>query len=309
MSLQKIRQVFCELGSCSRWSLQLLKCRDVHEEFTYNAHDVTVTTPNAIMEFVNELAIAYTKEKGKLSKYHIVCDYDGSAVGNRIYKIEASNVLISEYCGKLMNAMASPDMKGNALEFPANSYVMKGNVVIDGVEVSIKLFTMINPFKVMKHTFAWDGDSFKVLPDKYLLLRQYVDVMMVDEIAYLFNMNGEKLFNMERAYKIICRNKVEDIIGSGIVSDKNTFRQYATSGHNPRRFVAFDENRLRRISSDENFKNRMAEKFGIVKTAEGIFDSSISDNVDRIVKFLCKKGMVDPMDDSPVEVESVRQWG
>lgn len=308
MSLQKIKQVFSKLDNCTMWSLQLLNAREVHGEFVYNAHDIVVTTPNAIMEFIKELEAAYTKEKGRLSKYQTVCYYDGSTEGDRIYKIERSSELIRESGEKLLHAMANPDMKGNALDFPASAYVLKGNILIDGIQRSIKLFTIISPFKVFKHTFAWDGDSFKALPDKYLLLRRYVDVAMVNDIVYLFNMNGEKLFNMERAYKSICRNKVEDIISSGIVSDEGMFRQYATSGYNPRKFVSYDENRLRKIKDDASFKNRIAGKFGIIQTPDGIFDSSDSENVNRIVKFLCKKGMIDPVNDDPVEVEGARQW-
>lgn len=39
------------------WSLQLLNAREVHGEVVYNAHDIVVTTPNAIMEFIKELNV------------------------------------------------------------------------------------------------------------------------------------------------------------------------------------------------------------------------------------------------------------
>lgn len=286
----------------------MLNTREKKGEFVCNAHDITVTTPDAILEFIRALEDTYAKEKGKLSKYQMVCDYDGSAIENRIYKIALSDELISESYTELVRAMNHPDMKGNALDFSANAYVLKGNVLIDGEKVSLRLFTIINPFKALKHTFGWDGDSFKVLPDRYLMLREHVDVVIMDDTAYLLNMNGEKLFNMERAYRAICSDRVEDIIHSRIVSDEELFRKYATSGHNPRRFVSFDENRLRKMEGDADFKTRMAEKFGIKQTPEGVFDSSEGDNVDRIVKFLCKKGMIDPVNDDPVEVESARKW-
>lgn len=308
MSLQKITQIFHKLSNCTTWSLQLINASEIHGEFVYNAHDIMVTTPDAIIEFIRESELAYTKEKGRLSKYQMVWDYDGSTEGDRIYKIEFSSELISASGEKLIHAMANQDMKGNALDFSANAYVLKGNILIDEIPASVKLFTIISPFKILKHTFMWDGDSFKVLSDKYLSLRRYVDVVMIDNTVYLFNMDGEKLFNIERAYKSICHNKIEDIISSGIVSDESMFRRYATSGHNPRKFVSFDENRLRKMKDDANFKNRMAGKFRIIQTPEGIFDSSDSENVSRIVKFLCKKGMIDPVNDDPVEVEGARQW-
>ena len=139
-------------------------------------------------------------------------------------------------------------------------------------------------------------------------MHRYIDVAMIDNMIYMFNMKGEKLFNMERAYRAICQNKLEDVIASGIVSNEDGFRKYAQSGHNPRKFVSFDENRLQKLRDDISFKNKMAEKFGIRQTPEGTFDSSDSDNVNRIVKFLCKKGMIDPANDGPVEVEGAKRW-
>ena len=129
MSLQKIKKTFDNLPSCTAWSLQLLNARAINGESAYNAHDITVTTSEAIIQFTEELAQTYTKEKGRLSKYQMVCDYDGSALENRIYKIENSSELISESYNKLINAMDNADMKGNALEFSANAYVLRGNVL------------------------------------------------------------------------------------------------------------------------------------------------------------------------------------
>ncbi len=308
MSLQKINQAFGQLGSCTAWSLQLLHAREAADSFAYNAHSVTVTTPDAIASFVKELSGAYTGPKGKLASYQTVCDYDGSAVGHTLYRMDASGELIREACEKLLHAMSHPDMRGNALEFPANAYVLKGNVFLDETQVPVKLFTIINPFKALKHTFLWDKDSFHALPGKSLALRGYVDVAMLGDTVYLFNMNGEKLFNMERAYRSICQSRLEDVVASGIVSDADLFRRYAGSGHNPRKFVAFDENRLRKLRDDTHFREKMSEKFNIRQTPEGAFDSDDHDNVNRLVKFLCQKGMLDPANDDPVEVEGARRW-
>lgn len=303
-----MKEIFCKLSSSSAWSLQLLNARVHRGVFMCNAHEITVTTSNALIEFIRELESAYTKEKGRLSEYQAVCEYDGSTIGNCIYKIESSDNLISESCNKLIDAVYNPDMRGNALDFPANAYVLKGNVFIEGESIPIKLFTIINPFKVLKHTFACDGDSFKMLSDRYLALRGYIDVAMIGNMIYLFNMNGEKLSNMERAYKAICNKGIEDIIYSEILSDENMFRKYAASGHNPRRFVSYDEERLQKVRSDLNFRNKMANKFGIDQTPEGKLDSSNSNNVNKIVKFLCRKGMIDPVNEAPVEVEGARRW-
>lgn len=308
MSLQRIRQVFEKLDACAGWEIQLLNSRIVQGKTAYNAQDINVITPDAVRDFVSGLAKTYRKERGKLSEYEEVCAYDGSSIGRKIYRLEASDPLICESCEKLESAMENPDMQGNALEFPANAYVLKGRVWEEEENVDVKLFTLISPFILLKHAFAWDGESFKAIPDKYLSLRGYVEVLMLDQTVYMFRMNGEKLFQMERAYRTICRNKVEDVIADKIVSDVKTFRKIATTGYNPRRFVAFNESALKRFKEDSDFKSRIAEKFDIELTKEGEVESSDEKNVNRFVKFLCKRGMIDPVSEDPVETEGARKW-
>lgn len=309
MTIQEMRSVFEKLNTCQEWSLQLLKFGKVRNEFSYNTHNVTITTQNALTEFMESLADIYIGRNGKMDSFQEVVDYDGSTIGSRIHRIELTNPLVSESYGKLATAMDSPDMAGNALEFSASAYVLKGSIEEgDGAVSDIRLFTIINPFKTLKHTFSWDGDSFKVIPTKTLALRQHFDVMIWGDAVYMFSLSGEKLFDMERAYRQVCANKVEEIVCTGILSDDETFRQYASSGYNPRRFVAFDSNRLQKIKNDIVFRNKMAEKFGIIQGDNETYDSSDKDNVERIVKFLCKKGMLDPIDENPVEVEGSKQW-
>lgn len=309
MTIQEMRSILEKLNTCQEWSLQLLKLGKVRNEFSYNTHNVTITTQNALCNFVGSLADIYIGRNGKMDSFQEVEDYDGSTIGSRIYRIELANPLVSESYGKLASAMNRPDMAGNALDFSASAYVLKGSIgKADGTVSDIRLFTIINPFRTLKHTFSWDGDSFKVLPAKTLALRPHFDVMIWDNTAYLFNLNGEKLFDMERAYRQVCADKVEEIIDTGILSDHETFRQYASSGYNPRRFVAFDSNRLQKIKNDTVFRKKMSEKFGIIQRDDETYDSSDKNNVERIVKFLCKKGMLDPVDENPVEVEGSKRW-
>lgn len=144
MSLLRIRQVFEKLDACAGWEIQLLNSRIVQGKTAYNAQDINVITPDAVRDFVSGLAKTYRKERGKLSEYEEVCAYDGSSIGRKIYRLEASDPLICESCEKLESAMENPDMQGNALEFPANAYVLKGRVWEEEENVDVKLFTLIS---------------------------------------------------------------------------------------------------------------------------------------------------------------------
>ena len=51
----------------------------------------------------------------------------------------------------------------------------------------------------------------------------------------------------------------------------------------------------------------MAKKFEIPLVGNR-FDTSVDGVSEKIVKLLCKKGMVDPFEDLPVEVAGAKKW-
>ena len=53
----------------------------------------------------------------------------------------------------------------------------------------------------------------------------------------------------------------------------------------------------------------MSKQFNIPLDATGEkFDASVEGAAEKIVKLLCKKGMVDPFEKNAVEVDGARQW-
>ena len=75
----------------------------------------------------------------------------------------------------------------------------------------------------------------------------------MDDTVYMLTLAGENLFNMERAYKAACAGKLEEIEQCSIVTDFGAFSSVAGSGHNPRKFVSFNESHLQKL---KNFRSR-----------------------------------------------------
>lgn len=309
MTTEDIKNVFKNLNSCQEWSLMLLRFRKRNSEYVCNTHNIVVTTKNELIDFVSDLSKTYTDNHGKIDSYQTVQLYDGSAEGTLIYQIAVTDALVSEAYNKILLAINNPDVGGNPLEFNANTYVLRGNVVIDGDNKEITLFTIINPFRTLKHAWSWTGEAFKSVPGKLLELRSHVDVLLYDGCLYFFNMNGEKLFDMERAYKKICDKKIDEVLDARLVNNEDCFRQYASSGFNPRKFVSYNKNRVDKLKSDKVFHDLVVKKFGVTCDSNGAFDSTDKKNVNRLVKFICGKGMIDPTDEKPVEVDGSRAWG
>lgn len=308
MSLTRLMSVFENLNTTTDWSLQLLKISTSKKEGTsYASRQITLSPTGKLAEFVGEITDKYTSpNKNMLTPYSGVEEYDGTAQSTKIYKMSSTNPLIATEYATLIEKIANPDHEANLLEFNYHAYVIRGIVKINGIDTRVKLISMQNPISLLKHKFMCDGGTFKELSDKVLSLKSTVEVIIVDDTIYFLTMAGERLFNMERAYKTICCEKVDTVLSMNLVSDSDTFKAVAESGHNPRRFVSFNEGRLN-VLKNKNRRSAMANKFSI-PMKDGKFDMKIDGTAEKVVKLLCNKGMIDPFEDIPVEVTSAKKW-
>lgn len=308
MSLLELENVFKNINSCNAWSIQLLKIKTSKKYGTsYIGREISLCPRGKLHQLVNEIAMNYIdSKKGILSSYTDITEYDGSAVGTTIYSIEAENPLIENEYKKLITAISEPDTELNPLELSPNAYLLKGIITIDNNDYPIKLVSMQCPITTLKHKFAENNGSFTEISDKVLSLKPSIDVIIWNDTIYLLTLSGENLFNMERSYKNICSQKIDDIIECDFLIDINEFTRIASSGHNPRRFISFNENRFQKLKN-QNYRLKMAEKFSIPIIGNK-FDTTKDGSVEKIVKLLCNKGMVDPFEDTPVEVAGAKQW-
>lgn len=308
MSLEKIRAMFEALSNCTAWSLQLLKINNSKQNGTsYIAREITLSPKGRLKAFVEEISDYYVGEnKGILASYHGIMEYDGSTVDKNVYRLSKTNILIASEYEKLIAAISSPDQELDPLEFKSQAYVLKGTIRIDDEDKPIKLFSMQSPLTSLKHKFMMDNGTFKEITNNVISLRTSIDVVIIGDTVYMLTLAGENLFNMERAYKATCSDKLEDIKLCNIVSDFEAFSSVAKSGHNPRKFVSFNDDHLQKLKNSR-IRTKMARKFSIPMVGE-LFDTTQHQASDKIIKLLCKRGMVDPFDDNPMEVAGSKKW-
>ncbi|BAM23918.1 hypothetical protein SCIM_1264 [Streptococcus intermedius JTH08] len=245
-------------------------------------------------------------KQGELKQYTDCREYDGSADVKVIYKLSKSSELITNEYGLLLQAIANPDTEIQPLELKYQASVIKGDLLIDDDTISVKFVSMQNPITTLKNKFLQSNGTFKEISNKVLTLRNSIDLVIVNDIVYLLNLSGEKLFNMERAYHSICDSKIQLIEVKSIIEGFDSFKESASSGHNPRKFVSFNDDHLEKLA-DKKSRKKIAKKFNIPLKNDK-FDSTQDGVADKIVKLLCQKGMLDPFDDIPMEVSGSRKW-
>lgn len=308
MSISTILEVLEKISDNDAWSLQLIKINNSKKDGTsYITRNIELSPQGELKQFVIDVKDAMISgKKNNINDYIEVRDYDGSVGGHVIYKLNVNNAMINCEYKRLTQALANPDNEGKVLNSKYDAFCIIGTLCIEENDHAIKLIFIKNPVKIIKHAYCGLGGSFKVLKEKILTLNINMDLMIIDDTIYMFNMNGEKLFNMQRAYKIICENKLKIIESKQIVSDIDLFKQSATSGHNPRKFISFDDNHLKQLEANE-IRENISEKFGI-PLVNNKFDTSTTEASNKLIKLLCSRGMIDPFDYYPMEVSSSKKW-
>ena len=308
MSINKLHRIFKNITTYDAWSIQLLQIKNSRRTgIGYFGREIYLSPSGKLNEFIEEISKKYIdEEKGILLSYEKVIDYNGSNIGNMVYKLgKDSNILKQEY-ESLIEAIANPDTESNPLEYCYQAYLLRGIISVDGKEHPVKLISMQNPITFLKHKFLRNGGTFEKVEEKVLSLKPSIDVVIYDDMIYMMTLAGEKLFNMERSYRNICKVKLRDIQDLDIINNFDLFENIASSGHNPRCFVSFNEQHMIELR-DIKKRRRAAKKFSI-HFVDGKFDILEINDATKLVKLLCDRGMIDPFDESPREVAGSTRW-
>lgn len=309
MSLSLIRSIFEHLPDCQNWSAHLLSFQHSSRQgSSYNCRIIELEPQGRLYSLIQEISKSYSGNgKNHLSKYTDVRNYDGTCIGTTIYKIpeEGSGVTID--LDALLSGVANTDRECDPLQMKANAYILNGQISLDNNQHQIKLISIKSPITTLKHKFLHRNNRFSEITDKVLNLSTIINVIIYDRNVYFLDMSGESLFNMERAYRQRCSEAITEIESLGIVSDIESFRNIASSGHNPRRFTSFSREKLNLLQNVSN-RRKVKSKFGIPLTANNKFDIADNSNAEKLVKVLCNKAMWDILEDTPVEVDGSKSW-
>ena len=306
--LNDIRSILQNLNNAKNWSLQVLQIKPSKRAGTeYTGREIIFDPAGRLEEFVSEVSELYIGAKGCFdAKFVNLSEYDGSANGKTIYKLNGTSPLIASEYNSLMQALANPNSEVDPFEMKARASVLVGQFERDETIIPIKLISMQNPITMLKHRFMQNKGAFQELDKKVLTLRPTIDVLIYGNEVYLFTLNGENLFNMERSYKVLCSDYIAKVQESEIVVNIEKFSSVAGSGHNPRRFVSYNQSHLEKLKNAST-RRKIATKFSIPMDG-GKFDTNQEGVTEKIVKILGDKGMVDPFESLPMEVPSAKKW-
>ncbi|WP_313990140.1 Kiwa anti-phage protein KwaB-like domain-containing protein [Gemella morbillorum] len=308
MTIKKLKDIFLNIKNCDAWSLQILQIKSQKEKInTYTGREIELTPSSQLIDGISDIADRYISGKDSLeNKYDNVEVYQGNCDARTIYKIDTDNVLISEEYGSFIEAISNPDVEVDPLSLDSKAYVLKGDVMVKGKLTPIKLISMKRPIITLKKKYSFTNGTFKEISDKVFSLKSSVDIVIIENVLYMLTISGENLFSIDRAYKINSEKHIDKIIKSKIVANEELFENRARSEYNPRRFMMFDEKYLEKLS-DVKTRREISKKFNI-KLINDKFDTSKAEEIDKLIKLLCRKGAVSPFDSKALEVSNSKNW-
>lgn len=308
MSIKMLKDFFTDLPSLKSKELKLLRFSEGSENvMVYTSQEIKLYPVELLDNLLKEIQAEYTDRKNRLGQYTTVDKYDGSLVGTTVYSLPCADPLIKTACEHMIESLANPLAMGSPLELNANAYVLQGDWEHENEILPVKLIAVMSPFKKLRHKFFYEEDTFKEISEDVLDLRLYMDIILIGEEAYFFGMAGEKLFGMERAYRANVKKLADEFVKAPFLVNADKLKGTALSGHYPRMLVAYQSSKMEYLK-DKSQRRAIAKKFDIEIRKDGKLDMEKPGNAEKLIRFLCNKGMLDPTDQSAMEVAGAKRW-
>lgn len=301
-----ITKILDEAKVIENWNIDLVKINVTKREgIKYLVEELSDFDGDGILKTVKKIIELHTKDE-KFNKYTDIQPYDSCSIFNTIYEMDCSNILVKESYDLFIEALAKANNESDPTKEKYDCYVLKSFVKSEEEEIPIKFIFMMNPVTTLKNKFIKIKEKYEEITDKVINLKLPIDVIIYGNKIYFFNNSGEKLFNMERAYKTVCQEKIEEINNADIISDIEDFKKVAISGHNPKKFISFNKENLELLKNNE-IKESISQKFNI-PLVDGKFNTKDEKSSNDLIKVLCGKGKIDPFNNKAVEVAGAKEW-
>ena len=171
----------------------------------------------------------------------------------------------------------------------------------------VEMFFDTPPIKHLKGPlFLLVNNKFDVVEGPVLVLPLKVDLISFKGRLYFLSKRGLNMCISPEAVVEHTESAVATMTKTGAISNPDEFRQFAKSGHNPRRLLRFDQARFDRLSDMVNGKD-IREKFGLSFT-DGKLVVDTKSEAEKLIKVVCNRGMVDPFTEGAMEVTGAEKW-
>ena len=301
----EIKAAFLSLIDDDEWNIYSIKAKSPMGELVCSARPIVITPRESYSAYLKDVADSYLCGKKPVIDVDFrVRKYDGGALDvKEAFCCKTSDPAIEKSFRIFTSALSNPDVERDAEEIRPNAIAFErfrsGEHII--------FISVHSPLARLKHRWMLSGKSYRMIDKPVLTLSTKIDAIIYNSDAFFLTISGAQLFVTESICKAIANDKVDELAKVKYISGVNVLREISQKGMNPRRFIGYNPERVRRLD-DLTFRGKIAAQFGINRDGFGNLDLSDAKDAERFIKVVCNRGMVDPFTDDPVEVRGATKW-
>lgn len=270
------------------------------DEMIYQTREIELDNIKSKTKLKKDINDKYIAEDTGLLVSKTVSNFDNEYLSNKIYKLSIDDELIRENCIKFINSIDTADVDSDPLKFK------KGYALVFKVEEkNVFLISISSPHKTLKRAFFLNDRKYKEIDDKYLYLRDDFDLIIYDDSIYVFNDKVERLFDLERTFKIKSRQVCDLLERESIIDNINEMKNVINS--NKRLCVKFNEETYDLIKNSKHKRKEVAKELNLKITKEGLIKIETIEEAKKLYEILCNKAMKNIVDDSMYRVSNAEK--
>ena len=264
---------------------------------------VAFTRYEELVKLVNDIVNTCLDEKKPvLTPDSVASRYNGLSTEEKLSYLEKADSLVSESWNKFNVAMRDVDREDNPASCNPNA------IVVTSARRDFFLISIQNPVTSFKHRSIFFGKrKFSRVEDGQLLTMSHkIDAVAFKDTIVFFTSRGASFFVDESAVQKKAEATAARMTELNLVSNSRLFLEAVKVPRNAHWLLAVDEKRLERIK-DRKIQKEVAKVFHL-KCSDGRFSTETKGEIANFLKVLGKRGMLDVVENVPVEVSGCGIW-
>lgn len=304
MSYNKILDCLTKIHEITSWETHLIKYNHRTNPNEFTCYTINFDDNDLLMETIQLMCKNY---KYVVDKYNTnVVEYSGFNPKNTVDKLSVANPIINEQWNSLIQHINISDDSTDIKDIKSNGFIFVGTYLENSTHKNIYLLGRKNPvlgYNSNRTFFTSRHNTISEAKEPLLQFPKCFDAIVYDGILYMINSNCESIFNMEYSHKLICKKCLLELSEINLIENMDSFLQYATAGHTPKKFVTYDNLIIEKLKTPQG-QQHFAQVLKIPLTNSNKFDLSTETNAKNFILAICGKTKHNLFDDTLCEVPS-----
>ncbi|GLC31134.1 DUF4868 domain-containing protein [Clostridium omnivorum] len=307
MSFSLIEEGLNKVQAVTAWDTLLIKYDHKTHPNEFTCYNINFNTENLLKGTISDMCGTYLKTVQKFEKK--VQEYTGFNPKNVVDKLSTTNPIIKDSWTSLIQSINVSDDTTSLKDIKASAFIFAGTYKDEqNVVQNLYLLARKNPIITFKkdrtHIFTSQHNTITETTNPLVQFGKGFDALIYKSKIYMINSNCEGILNMEYSHKKICQKSLDLLEQSNIINDIESYRQFATSGQTPKKFITYDSAIVEKLKLTKWQKQLSSDLKIPINPATKKFDLHDVNHARIFTLAICGKTKLNMFSDGVCEVPS-----